>query len=131
MKVKFFSLLSTAILLSACQNSNLSTSNNSNASNIINWVNQQTITETQKKSMLQLSQALQKLNSIENIPDSQKFNIAKENAIARHCAHLQLNEQQIEQLQEQVLGKDKQRILEIYDQQFPKLKIDINSIQCQ
>lgn len=81
--------------------------------------------------MVQLSKAQQKLIDIENIQENQKFSIAKENAIAMHCAHQHITEDKINQLQDQILGQNKLQILAIYKQQFPKLKIDVNAIQCE
>ena len=56
--------------------------------------------------------------------------LAKSHQEAMHCAHLVLPAKKIDQLQEQVWGADKARVLAYYQQHFPKLKLDANSIQC-
>ena len=86
----------------------------------------------QKRSLAQLSKAQQKLYRIEQIPQDQKLAIATQNQIASHCARLHVSEHKINQLQLIVFGKDKkQQILEKYDQEFPKVKLEASAIQCE
>ena len=100
---------------------------------VAEWINQQTfLSMQQKRSLAQLSKAQQKLVRIEMIKESDKLTVAKENAIALHCAHLHASEQKIQQLQDQIFEAErKATILKIFDEQFPKVKLDSTSIQCE
>ena len=100
---------------------------------VAQWINQQhLLSMQQKRSLAQLSKAQQKLVGIDQIQDSQKLTIAKENSMALHCAQQSLSEDKIQQLQQQVFGKDDlARILNLYYQQFPKIKLDANTIECE
>ena len=100
---------------------------------VAKWINHQPLLSMQqKRSLVQLSKAQQKLYPIKNIPEDQKLKIAQENSIAMHCAQLHLSQHKIEQLQSQVFGDvEKQQILDRYNQYFPKVKLDSHSIQCE
>ena len=101
---------------------------------VAQWINQQTLLSMQqKRSLAQLSKAQQTLVNIDGIASDSKLSIAKENAIAMHCAQLHLTEFKITQLQSQVFASpaEQNRILEKYDREFPKLKLDPGLIQCE
>ncbi|RZG45968.1 hypothetical protein [Acinetobacter wuhouensis] len=133
MKIKSLVLILSLTLLTACQTiSPIFVDYNGVRMDVAKWINQhQLLSMQQKRSMVQLSNAQQQLQRIDNISETQKLAIAKDNSIAMHCAQQHLTESQISQLQQQIFGDDKQRILEIYDQKFPKLKLDVNAIQCE
>ncbi|AYO55152.1 hypothetical protein [Acinetobacter wuhouensis] len=133
MKIKSLVLILSSTLLTACQTiSPIFVDYNGVRMDVAKWINQhQLLNMQQKRSMVQLSKAQQQLQRIDNIPETQKLAIAKDNSIAMHCAQQHLTESQISQLQQQIFGDDKQRILDIYDQKFPKLKLDVNAIQCE
>ena len=133
MKIKSLVLILSLTLLTACQTiSPIFVDYNGVRMDVAKWINQhQLLNMQQKRSMVQLSKAQQQLQRIDNIPETQKLAIAKDNSIAMHCAQQHLTESQISQLQQQIFGDDKQRILDIYDQKFPKLKLDVNAIQCE
>ena len=133
MKIRHLFLLIGLLSLSACQIvSPIFVDYKGVRMDVAKWINQhQLLSMQQKRSMVQLSKAQQQLYRIDNISETQKINIAQENAIAMHCAQQHLTESQINQLQQQIFGKEKQKILAIYDQQFPKLKLDSNAIQCE
>lgn len=133
MKIKSLVLILSLTLLTACQTiSPIFVDYNGVRMDVAKWINQhQLLSMQQKRSMVQLSKAQQQLHRIDNISETQKLAIAKDNSIAMHCAQQHLTESQISQLQQQIFGDDKQRILEIYDQKFPKLKLDVNAIQCE
>ncbi len=105
---------------------------------VAKWINhqqllsiQQLLSMQQKRNLAQLSRAQQKLYRIDEITESQKLSIAKENQIALHCARQYLSEKKITQLQEQVFGKDqRQQILNTYTERFPQIKLDTGSITC-
>ncbi|RZG82113.1 hypothetical protein EXE10_12360 [Acinetobacter sp. WCHAc060033] len=133
MKIKSLVLILSLTLLTACQTiSPIFVDYNGVRMDVAKWINQhQLLSMQQKRSMVQLSKAQQQLQRIDNISETQKLTIAKDNSIAMHCAQQHLTESQISQLQQQIFGDDKQRILDIYDQKFPKLKLDVNAIQCE
>ncbi|RZG72292.1 hypothetical protein [Acinetobacter sp. WCHAc060025] len=133
MKIKSLALILSLTLLTACQTiSPIFVDYNGVRMDVAKWINQhQLLSMQQKRSMVQLSKAQQQLQRIDNIPETQKLAIAKDNSIAMHCAQQHLTESQISQLQQQIFGDDKQSILDIYDQKFPKLKLDVNAIQCE
>lgn len=100
---------------------------------VAKWINNhQLLSMQQKRSLVQLSKAQQKLYQIENKQEQQRIQIIKENIIAMHCAQLHLTEHKIEQLQNQIFNHDqKQQILDMYNQQRQNIKIDLNSVQCE
>ena len=134
MKIKILMLVLLMPILPACQLiSPIFVDYNGVRMDVARWINQQhLLSMQQKRSLAQLSKAQQKLVHIEQIQENQKLDIAKENSIALQCAQQHLNTHKIQQLQQQVFDqKNMQRILTIYDQQFPKIKLDANSIQCE
>ena len=133
MKLRTLILLFCLTHLSACQLiSPIFVDYNGVRMDVAKWINHhQFLTMQQKRSMTQLSKARQQLSRIDTIPEQQKLQIAKDNSIALHCAQQHLSDRQIGELQQQIFGDEKQRILNIYDQKFPKLKIDVNAIQCE
>ena len=71
---------------------------------VAKWINNhQLLSMQQKRSLVQLSKAQQKLYQIENKSEEQKIQIIKENMIAMHCAQTHLTEHKIKQLQNQIL----------------------------
>ncbi|WP_171529460.1 hypothetical protein [Acinetobacter sp. ANC 5378] len=100
---------------------------------VARWINnQQLLSMQQKRSLVQLSKAQQKLYRIEQIPEDQKLAIATQNQIAFHCAYQHLTEHKISQLQLMVFGPEKKdAILEKYHQEFPKIKLAASTIQCE
>ncbi len=100
---------------------------------VAKWINNhQLLSMQQKRSLVQLSKAQQKLYQIENKQEQQRIQIIKENIIAMHCAQLHLTEHKIKQLQNQIFNHDqKQQILDMYNQQRQNIKIDLNSVQCE
>lgn len=101
-------------------------------SDIAQWINSQSsLSMQQKRSLAQLSRAQQKLLNIDKITTDQKLNISKENTIAMHCAYTNLSHAEIEQLQDKIFKPmEKIRILEIFEREFPQIKLDPASIQC-
>ena len=101
---------------------------------VAKWINnQQLLSMQQKRSLVQLSKAQQKLYKIENKQEEeQRVQIIKENIIAMHCAQPHLTEHKIKQLQNQIFDHhEKQQILDTYNQQRQKITIDLNSVQCE
>ena len=99
---------------------------------VAQWINQQPLmTMQQKRTLAQLSRAQQKLVKIDQITEHDKVAISKENAIALYCANQHLSPKKIGQLQDQIFNAaDKKRILEKFDQEFPKVKLDTSKIEC-
>ena len=100
---------------------------------VAKWINNhQLLSMQQKRSLVQLSKAQQKLYQIKNKQEQQRIQIIKENIIAIHCAQLHLTKHKIKQLQNQIFNHDqKQQILDMYNQQRQNIKIDLNSVQCE
>ena len=131
---KFIAISLIALTTTACQLiSPLFVNYNGVRMDVAHWINnQQLLSMQQKRSLAQLSKAQQKLYRIEQIPQDQKLAITTQNQIALHCAQLHVSEHKINQLQLIVFGKDKkQQILEKYEQEFPKVKLDASAIQCE
>ena len=98
---------------------------------VAKWINSKTLLNMQqKRSLVQLSKAQQEINGFSKLSDSERLAVAKENAIAMHCANLHLSQKKIQQLQLQIFGEDKQHILKEYQQLAPMIKLDEKSIQC-
>lgn len=134
MQVKFTFIFILIFQLSACQLiSPIFVNYNGVRMDVAKWINQQTLMSMQqKRTLAQLSRAQQKLVRIDQISADQKLGISKENAIAMHCAQLKLSQKKIQQLQIQVFGADqKELVLNTFEQNFPKLKLDPNTIQCE
>ena len=133
-KIKLLALLCFICNLTACQLiSPIFVDYNGVRMDVAKWINQQLLLSMQqKRSLVQLSKAQQKLYPIKNLSEAQKFEIAQENSIALHCAGLYLSQNKIEQLQSRIFGDaEKQQILARYKQQFPKVKLDSHSIECE
>jgi len=130
---KLIGISTIALLSTGCQlSSPILVDNNGVRGDVATWISQQQLSMQQKRSLVQLSKAQQKLLQIEQIPQDQKLAIATQNQIALHCAYLYLTEDKINQLQSIVFGKEnKSQILEKYDQEFPKVKLDASAIQCE
>lgn len=99
---------------------------------VAQWINQQPLmTMQQKRTLAQLSRAQQKLVKIDQITEHDKVAISTQNAIALYCANQHLSPKKIAQLQDQIFNSaDKKRILEKFDQEFPKVKLDTSKIEC-
>ena len=134
MRIKYLLITTLIPLLGACQViSPIFVDYNGVRMDVAKWINNhQLLSMQQKRSMAQLSKAQQKLVRIDSISNDQKLSISKENSIALHCAHLHLSAKQIDQLQNQIFDtEEKERILKKYDQEFPKIKLDSSTIQCE
>ena len=134
MRIKYLLITTLIPLLGACQViSPIFVDYNGVRMDVAKWINNhQLLSMQQKRSMAQLSKAQQKLVRIDTISNDKKLSISKENSIALHCAHLHLSAKQIDQLQNQIFDKEeKERILKKYDQEFPKIKLDSSTIQCE
>lgn len=98
---------------------------------VAKWINKQTLLSMQqKRSLVQLSKAQQKIQNFSALDQAKSFAVAKENAIAMHCANLHLSQKKIEQLQVHIFDTKKQQILQNYQQHAPMIKLDEKSIQC-
>lgn len=129
---KLITILASAILVSGCQLLGpIFVDYNGVRMDVAKWINQQSLlTMQQKRSLAQLSRAQQKLVRIDQIPNERKIEISTENAMAIHCATQHLTAHKITQLQDRVFNEDKQRILDIYSDEFPQVKLDPKHIQC-
>ncbi|OTG66809.1 hypothetical protein [Acinetobacter silvestris] len=133
MKFKLFTLFAFTTSLSACQIiSPIFVDYYDVRMDVAKWINRhQLLSMQQKRSLVQLTRAQQKLYNIESIPEEQKIQIARENSIAMYCAELHLSQRKIKQLQNIIFDEaEQQLIFTFYDQKFPKIKLDINNIQC-
>ena len=134
MRIQYLLITTLIPLLGACQViSPIFVDYNDVRMDVAKWINNhQLLSMQQKRSMAQLSKAQQKLVRIDTISNDKKLSISKENSIALHCAHLHLSAKQIDQLQNQIFDtEEKERILKKYDQEFPKIKLDSSTIQCE
>ena len=134
MRIQYLLITTLIPLLGACQViSPIFVDYNGVRMDVAKWINNhQLLSMQQKRSMAQLSKAQQKLVRIDSISNDQKLSISKENSIALHCAHLHLSAKQIDQLQNQIFDtEEKETILKKYDQEFPKIKLDSSTIQCE
>ena len=126
-------IMIAATLLSACQAiSPIFVDYNGVRRDVAEWINgQNLLSMQQKRSLAQLSRAEQPLLHADKAEDpATRLALAKSHQEAMHCANLVLSAKKIDQLQTQVWGADKARVLAYYQQHFPKLKLDANSIQC-
>ena len=133
MKINFILMTSIVLSLAGCQLiSPIFVDYYGVRRDVAQWINKQTFLSMQeKRSLAQLSRAQQKLVRIDQISESQKLEISKLNSIAMHCAQQYVSTKKINELQNQVFKHDsKERILTKFDQEFPKIKLDINSIEC-
>ena len=133
MKYKSVGVVMLSALLGACQWAGpIFVEYNGVRRDVAEWINgQNLLTMQQKRSLAQLSRAEQPLLQANTIADpAKRFAVAKSHQEAMHCANLVLSAKKIDQLQAQVWGADKARVLAYYQQHYPKLKLDASSIQC-
>ena len=130
---KMFSLGLSVISLSACQLvSPIFVDYNGVRRDVATWINQQQLLSMQqKRSLVQLSKAQQQLYRLDQMDESQKFQVAKDNAAAMHCANKYLTANKIDQLQNVIFTDDKTEILSKYSNELPKIKLDEKSIICE
>nr|WP_179997755.1 hypothetical protein [Acinetobacter sp. YH12239] len=131
---QYFILICCLSLVSGCQTIHpISVNYHGVRMDVAQWINAQNfITMQQKRTLVQLSRAQQKLVHIDVIPEDHKLAVSKENAVALHCAQLYLSEQKIESLQNIVFSNVNQTaVLAQFEQEFPKIKLDSQLIQCQ
>lgn len=133
MRKHFIVLIFIVSSLSACQMiSPIFVDYNGVRMDVAKWINTQTfLSMQQKRSLAQLSKAQQQLYHIDQIPDEKKLEIAKQNTTALYCARLYLTERKISQLQDRIFSEQKIQILERYSHDFPRIKLDENSIHCE
>lgn len=133
MKYKCVGVVMLSALLGACQWAGpIFVDYNGVRRDVAEWINgQNLLSMQQKRSLAQLSRAEQPLLHADKAEDpATRLALAKSHQEAMHCAYLVLPAEKIDQLQEQVWGADKARVLADYQQHFPKLKLDASSIQC-
>lgn len=130
---KMFSLGLSVMSLNACQMvSPIFVDYNGVRRDVATWINQQQLLSMQqKRSLVQLSKAQQQLYRLDQMDESQKFQVAKDNAAAMHCAHKYLTPHKIDQLQNVIFTDDKTEILSKYSNELPKIKLDEKSIICE
>ena len=132
-KYKCVGVVMLSALLGACQWAGpIFVDYNGVRRDVAEWINgQNLLSMQQKRSLAQLSRAEQPLLHADKAEDpATRLALAKSHQEAMHCAYLVLPAEKIDQLQEQVWGADKARVLADYQQHFPKLKLDASSIQC-
>ena len=133
MNIQILAVSLLILNLSACQLiSPIFVDYNGVRMDVAQWINQQPLmTMQQKRTLAQLSRAQQKLVKIDQITEHDKVAISTQNAIALYCANQHLSPKKIAQLQDQIFNSaDKKRILEKFDQEFPKVKLDTSKIEC-
>ena len=134
MKYTLLYLFPLISMLMACQSiSPIFVDFNGVRRDVAQWINKQPLLSMQqKRSLVQLSKAQQKLYRIDEIEQQQRFDISKENAIAMHCAQQHVSAKKIQQLQAHIFQlQDKDYILTTFEQQFPKIKLAADQIQCE
>lgn len=132
-KSKILLTISTALSLSACQViSPLVVDYNGVRRDVAHWINNhQIMSMQQKRSLVQLSKAQQKLKRFAEYDATEQIKVTQENQIALYCARLHVKESKIAQLQQQIYGSANASIQLQYQRLAPKLKIDTTQIQCE
>ncbi|WOE42450.1 hypothetical protein [Acinetobacter chinensis] len=133
MKLKFLSLLFMLPLLTACQLiSPVFVDYNGVRMDVARWINTQALLSMQqKRSLVQLSKAQQRLYRINEASESVQQEIAIQNAVALQCARRNVSERKIRQLQDQVLDENRQQYLKVLNQQLDGLKLDPTKVHCE
>lgn len=132
--MRIFCILTLTLLITACQTIGpIFVDYNGVRRDVATWINQHTfLSMQQKRSLVQLSKAQQKLIHIEKITETEKFNIAKQNQMALHCAQLYLKPKKILELQNKIFDPtQREEILQTYQAQFPQIKLDATQIHCE
>ncbi|TSH77796.1 hypothetical protein E2K73_03325 [Acinetobacter sp. RF15A] len=132
-KMKILILLLSLTSLTACQIiSPLFVDYNGVRRDVAQWINHhQLLSMQQKRALVQLSKAQQKINRFAEYDQSQQWTITQENQIALYCAGRSVSEHKIQQLQEKIHGDETAMILQRYEQLAPKIKLDLNAVQCE
>ncbi|AXY59456.1 hypothetical protein [Acinetobacter sp. WCHAc010052] len=133
MKLKFLSLLFMLPLVTACQLiSPVFVDYNGVRMDVARWINTQPLLSMQqKRSLVQLSKAQQRLYRISEASESVQQEIAIQNAVALQCARRNVSERKIRQLQDQVLDENRQQYLKVLNQQLDGLKLDPTTVHCE
>lgn len=99
---------------------------------VATWINGQTLLSMQqKRSLAQLARAEQPLlRDLAQMDAPTKLALAKQRQTALACAHNHVSDNKINQLQQQVFGTEQARILTRYEQEFPRIKLDVAHMQC-
>ena len=131
--IKIWMLSAIVILLSGCQiAAPLFVNYNGVRRDVATWINNhQFLSMQQKRSLVQLSKAQQKLKRFPEYDSNLQFEVTKENQIALICARQQVSEKKIKQLQDLVFVDNTAQILLNYEQLAPKIKLDTHQIQCE
>lgn len=99
---------------------------------VARWINTQALLSMQqKRSLVQLSKAQQRLYRINEASESVQQEIAIQNAVALQCARRNVSERKIRQLQDQVPDENRQQYLKVLNQQSDGLKLDPTKVHCE
>lgn len=130
--IKVFILLASLSAITACQViSPIFVDYNGVRRDVAQWINQhQLMSMQQKRALVQLSKAQQKIERYPEYEQTQRLAVARENQIALYCASLQVSPQKIQQLQQKIYGAETQIILNQYQQLAPQIRLDPEAIQC-
>jgi hypothetical protein len=127
-------IITTGLLIAGCQHLSTRTLNftEQNPSTPLNWISQNAGSAQQKQALLQVNRAQQRIKQLDFSNNTQWFEITKENQVANHCAMTTgITLDQINALT--ALNFQRQQDMQIlarYSQDSPRIKLDINSINC-
>ena len=119
-------------LLSACQViSPIFVNYNGVRMDVAKWINHQPfMTMQQKRSLVELSKAQQKLKRFPEYDHAKQLEITKQNQIAMYCAERIVTEHKIKQLQHQIYAEELDLVLGQYNKLAPKIPLESSQIKC-
>lgn len=127
-------MASSVLLLAGCQHISTRTLNftEQSSSSPLNWISQHTSSPQQKKALLRVNRAQQRIKQLDFSSNAQLFKVTQQNQVANHCAMTTgITLDQIDALKALNFKNSRQaKILARYEQDSPRIKLDVNAINC-
>ncbi|RYY78192.1 MAG: hypothetical protein EOO69_11670 [Moraxellaceae bacterium] len=127
-------MATSILLLAGCQHISTRTLNftEQSSSSPLNWISQHTSSAQQKKALLRVNRAQQRIKQLDFSSNAQLFKVTKQNQVANYCAMTTgITLDQIDALKALNFKSPRQaKILARYEQDSPRIKLDINAINC-
>lgn len=120
--------------MAGCQHMNTKTRNFSEQTPATpeHWISQNAASKQQKQALLKVNQAQQRIKQLDFADNTEVFKVTKENQVANHCAMTTgITLDQIEALRAlNFQSPHDAQILAQYLRDSPRIKLDVNAIQC-
>ena len=134
----FLPIVTTVVLMTGCQHMNSRTLNFNTQSTAASekWIKQNAVTNVQKQALIKVNQAQQCIKQLDftkgEALNAQLFEVTKQNQVANHCAMTAgISLEQITALRSLNFQSPRNaQILAQYLRDSPRIKLDVNAINC-